>query len=434
MRRSSHGGRPPLAARRGPAADRPRRPRPPAAAAREPSRCDDAVRLGARAAFDWRAEASRQDRARRAGRRSAACAATGCGSSRRSATWSTTRSATAATRSGSSARGATARRRAARARRRRRLPGRVPRPGLRALHPRRRRPRPRRRRARARDRQHDRRSPRRAAHMPSTGSPRARTYGSRHSPNSFGWHRWTSVSAGCRSGARSGAAASRIGAVSRRLSSVARYSCSRVAPVHGRVRCGDSNSIGAGDIDLRDDADRFQRVAARGRLRRLGRADGRGAAGRRRRHPRQPGVPHVPQRGGGLLDAVPGGLGAAWQRRATSRSGTRTTSSASTVATGARRPRSAAERELSRLRQQTPSLTLRRAPRRTTVERHAGRQGRRTRPRAPRTRSPASASSSSSTATTSPGRASVAVVDLGTPQGVDNVDAYRLMIESFRWR
>ena len=27
-----------------------------------------------------------------------------------------------------------------------------------------------------------------------------------------------------------------------------------------------------------------------------------------------------------------------------------------------------------------------------------------------------------------------AVVDLGTPQGVDNVDAYRLMAESFRWR
>jgi len=27
----------------------------------------------------------------------------------------------------------------------------------------------------------------------------------------------------------------------------------------------------------------------------------------------------------------------------------------------------------------------------------------------------------------------VAVVDLGTPVGVDNVDAYRLMIESFRW-
>ena len=26
------------------------------------------------------------------------------------------------------------------------------------------------------------------------------------------------------------------------------------------------------------------------------------------------------------------------------------------------------------------------------------------------------------------------VVDLGTPKGVDNVDAYRLMIESFRWR
>ena len=27
-----------------------------------------------------------------------------------------------------------------------------------------------------------------------------------------------------------------------------------------------------------------------------------------------------------------------------------------------------------------------------------------------------------------------AVLDLGTPQGVDNVDAYRLMSESFRWR
>jgi hypothetical protein len=27
-----------------------------------------------------------------------------------------------------------------------------------------------------------------------------------------------------------------------------------------------------------------------------------------------------------------------------------------------------------------------------------------------------------------------AIVDLGTPAGVDNVDAYRLMIESFRWR
>jgi hypothetical protein len=28
----------------------------------------------------------------------------------------------------------------------------------------------------------------------------------------------------------------------------------------------------------------------------------------------------------------------------------------------------------------------------------------------------------------------VATVDLGTPKGVDNVDAYRLIIESFRWR
>jgi hypothetical protein len=28
----------------------------------------------------------------------------------------------------------------------------------------------------------------------------------------------------------------------------------------------------------------------------------------------------------------------------------------------------------------------------------------------------------------------VAIIDLGTPVGVDNVDAYRLMVESFRWR
>jgi hypothetical protein len=28
----------------------------------------------------------------------------------------------------------------------------------------------------------------------------------------------------------------------------------------------------------------------------------------------------------------------------------------------------------------------------------------------------------------------VAIVDLGTPRGVDNVDAYRLMIQSFRWK
>jgi hypothetical protein len=28
----------------------------------------------------------------------------------------------------------------------------------------------------------------------------------------------------------------------------------------------------------------------------------------------------------------------------------------------------------------------------------------------------------------------LAVVDLGTPKGVDNVDAYRLMIESFHWQ
>jgi hypothetical protein len=33
-----------------------------------------------------------------------------------------------------------------------------------------------------------------------------------------------------------------------------------------------------------------------------------------------------------------------------------------------------------------------------------------------------------------PGAAKHAVVDLATPHGVDNVDAYKLMIESFRWK
>lgn len=33
-----------------------------------------------------------------------------------------------------------------------------------------------------------------------------------------------------------------------------------------------------------------------------------------------------------------------------------------------------------------------------------------------------------------PGAGKHAVVDLGTPQGVDNVDAYRLMIQSFQWK
>jgi PsbP len=33
-----------------------------------------------------------------------------------------------------------------------------------------------------------------------------------------------------------------------------------------------------------------------------------------------------------------------------------------------------------------------------------------------------------------PGGGRVAMVDLGTPVGVDNVDAYRMMIQSFKWR
>jgi len=33
-----------------------------------------------------------------------------------------------------------------------------------------------------------------------------------------------------------------------------------------------------------------------------------------------------------------------------------------------------------------------------------------------------------------PGAGRYAVADLGTPKGVDNVDAYRMMVGSFRWR
>ena len=33
-----------------------------------------------------------------------------------------------------------------------------------------------------------------------------------------------------------------------------------------------------------------------------------------------------------------------------------------------------------------------------------------------------------------PRNGKVAIIDLGTPVGVDNVDAYRLMVESFRWK
>jgi len=33
-----------------------------------------------------------------------------------------------------------------------------------------------------------------------------------------------------------------------------------------------------------------------------------------------------------------------------------------------------------------------------------------------------------------PGTGRYAIVDLGTPKGVDNVDAYKMMIGSFRWR
>ena len=46
-----------------------------------------------------------------------------------------------------------------------------------------------------------------------------------------------------------------------------------------------------------------------------GRAAGGGERGRGGRHPRQPGVPRLPQRGGRLLDEVSGGLGAAGLRR-----------------------------------------------------------------------------------------------------------------------
>ena len=69
-----------------------------------------------------------------------------------------------------------------------------------------------------------------------------------------------------------------------------------------------------------------------------GRAPGRGEVRRDRRHPRQPGLPRLPQPRGRLLDEVPGGLGAERRPASASRSATRTTSSASSSVGGAPPP------------------------------------------------------------------------------------------------
>jgi hypothetical protein len=101
------------------------------------------------------------------------------------------------------------------------------------------------------------------------------------------------------------------------------------------------------------------------------------------------------------------------------------------VAKGANATVAAVTREMHRLRQQTPSLSFE-APVRTTVN------------GTPVVKVTYSTESAPNPVTGKrvklvvdryyvPGAGKQAVVDLGTPQGVDNVDAYRLMIESFRW-
>jgi hypothetical protein len=101
------------------------------------------------------------------------------------------------------------------------------------------------------------------------------------------------------------------------------------------------------------------------------------------------------------------------------------------VARGANATVAAVTREMNRLRQRTPSLRFE-APSRTTVR------------RTPVVKVVYSTESAPNPVTGKrvklvvdryyvPGAGKQAVVDLGTPQGVDNVDAYRLMIESFRW-
>jgi hypothetical protein len=92
----------------------------------------------------------------------------------------------------------------------------------------------------------------------------------------------------------------------------------------------------------------------------------------------------------------------------------------------------AAQAEMRLLEQQTPSLRLRRASDVTVGSRHAVKVVYSTRS------APNPVTGKSVTLVVDryyvPGGGKHAVVDLGTPEGVDNVDAYRLMIESFRWR
>lgn len=101
------------------------------------------------------------------------------------------------------------------------------------------------------------------------------------------------------------------------------------------------------------------------------------------------------------------------------------------AAKGANPTVAAVTREMHRLRQQTPSLSFE-APVRTTVN------------GTPVVKVTYATESAPNPVTGKrvklvvdryyvPGAGKHAVIDLGTPQGVDNVDAYRLMIESFRW-
>lgn len=103
-----------------------------------------------------------------------------------------------------------------------------------------------------------------------------------------------------------------------------------------------------------------------------------------------------------------------------------------TVAKGAGVDAAGATAELNRLKQQTPSLRFD-APTEMTVS------GKRVVKVVYSTESAPNAVTGKRVTLVVdryyvPGPDKHAVVDLGTPQGVDNVDAYRLMIESFRWK
>jgi hypothetical protein len=91
-----------------------------------------------------------------------------------------------------------------------------------------------------------------------------------------------------------------------------------------------------------------------------------------------------------------------------------------------------ASADLTRLKRSNPSLVVVMAPKRVTIKGNAVIQSRYSTRSAP---NPVTGKRVTLLVdryqVAGPGKA--AIVDLGTPKGVDNVDAYRLMIESFKW-